>query len=119
MIVPVQHHRLDTVLYTPCKVILTWRDPEEIRQSQMAYYRKGQNIDIGVIRTLLVEEKLKLEKNNIPYIIADYNKLIKNPKEEIIKIADFIKSPNSIDEALEFVNPEQNRFKKEELVDGL
>jgi hypothetical protein len=119
MIVPVHNQRFDAVKHTPCKVILTWRDPEEIRQSQMAYYRRGQDIDIGIIRSLLVEEKLKLEKNNIPYIIADYNKLLKNPTKEIQAIADFIKSPNSIDKALEFVNPKQNRFKKEELIDGL
>lgn len=119
MIVPVHNQRFDAVKHTPCKVILTWRDPEEIRQSQMAYYRRGQNIDIGVIRTLLVEQKLVLEKQNIPVHVADYNKLLKNPTKEIQAIADFIKSPNSIDKALEFVNPKQNRFKKEELVDGI
>ncbi len=118
MIVPVNRHRMDAVLQTPAKVILMWRDPEEIRQSQMAYYR-GNDISTGLIKTLLVEQKRSLEKLNIPYIIADYNKLLDNPREEIIKIADFIKSPNSIDEALESVNPKQNRFKKEELIDGL
>jgi len=119
MIIPVNHQRFNAVLHTPCKVIMTWREPEEIRQSQMAYYRRGRNIDIGTIRTLLVEEKLKLEKNNIPYIIADYNKLINNPREEIIKIAKFIHAPRHVCDAVDFVNPKQNRFKKEELVDGL
>ncbi len=119
MIVPVTQQRFDAVLHTPCKVILTWRDPEEIRQSQMAYYRRGQNVDIGIIRTQLVEQKISLENHKIPVHVADYNKLLKNPQEEIQKIADFIKSPNSIDKAVEFVNPKQNRFKKEELVDGI
>ena len=119
MIIPVTHHRFDAVKHTPCKVIMTWREPEEIRQSQMAYYRRGSNIDIGTIRTLLVEEKLKLEKNKIPFIIVDYNKVINNPREEIIKIAKFIQAPKHICDAVDFVNPKQNRFKKEELIDGL
>ncbi len=119
MIVPVHAQRFDAVLHTPCKVILTWREPEEIRQSQMAYFRKGKNIDVGIIRTLLVEEKLKLKNNNIPFHVADYNKLIKNPKEEVKEIAKFLHAPRHICDAVDFVNPKQNRFKKEELVDGL
>lgn len=119
MIIPVHNQRFDAVLHTPCKVIMTWRDPEEIRQSQMAYYRRGQNINVGLLRTILVEEKLKLEEHNIPYIIADYNKLINNPREEIIKIAKFIQAPRHVCDAVDFVHPKQNRFKKEELVDGL
>jgi len=119
MIIPVHSQRLDAVLHTPCKVILTWRDPEEIRQSQMAYYRRGSDISIATIRTLLVEEKLKLEKLKIPYIIVDYRKMLDNPKEEIKEIAKFIQAPRHICDAVDFVNPEQNRFKKEELIDGL
>ncbi len=119
MIVPVNTQRLDAVLHTPCKVILTWRDPEEIRQSQMAYFRQGRNIDIGVIRSMLVNEKLKLKDHKIPFHVADYNKLVKNPKEEIKEIAKFLHAPRHICDAVNFVNPEQNRFKKEELVDGL
>lgn len=119
MIVPVTNQRLDAVKHTPCKVILTWREPEEIRQSQMAYFRKGRDIDIGVIRTMLVEEKLKLKNNNISYHVADYNKLLKNPREEIREIAKFIHAPRHICDAVDFVNPKQNRFKKEALVDGL
>ena len=111
--------RLDAVLHTPCKVILTWRDQEEIRQSQMAYFRQGRNIDIGVIRSMLVNEKLKLKDHKIPFHVADYNKLVKNPKEEIKEIAKFLHAPRHICDAVNFVNPEQNRFKKEELVDGL
>ena len=119
MIIPVANQRLDAVRHTPCKVILTWRDPEEIRQSQMAYYRRGNDISIGLIRTLLVEEKLKLEKLKIPYIIVDYRKMLDNPRKEIIEIAKFIQAPRHVCDAVDFVNPEQNRFKKEELVDGL
>ncbi len=118
MIIPVNRHRIDAVLQTPAKVILMWRDPEEIRQSQMAYYRR-ENISVGMIKTLLVEQKIKLEEFNIPYIIADYNELLNNPREEIIKIAKFIQAPRHVCDAVDFVNPEQNRFKKEELIDGL
>ena len=119
MIVPVTHQRFDAVKHTPCKVILTWRDPEEIRQSQMAYFRHDRDIEVSWIRTVLVEEKLKLKNNNIPCHIADYNKIIENPKEEIKEIAKFLHAPRHICDAVDFVNPKQNRFKKEALVDGL
>jgi len=119
MIIPVHNQRFDAVLHTPCKVILCWRDPEEIRQSQMAYFRRGEQVDKGMIRTLLVEQKLALERHKVPYIIADYRKILDNPRDEIKEIAKFIHAPKHICDAVDFVNPEQNRFKKEELVDGL
>jgi len=119
MIVPVTNQRFDAVKHTPCKVILTWREPEEIRQSQMAYFRHDRNIDVAWIRTALVEEKLKLKNNNIPFHIADYRKILANPKEEIKEIAKFLHAPRHICDAVDFVNPDQNRFKKEKLVDGL
>ena len=34
-------------------------------------------------------------------------------------MAEFINAPNSIDEAINFVDPKQNRYRKEELVVGV
>ena len=117
MIIPVRRERFDLVKLVPAKVIMMWREPEEIRQSQNAFYAK--NADLAYIRTALVQEKLKLKENNIDHIIVQYRDVIKNPHAEILKIKDFILSERDIDEAVSFVNPNAYRFDKDKIVEGV
>jgi hypothetical protein len=117
MIVPVRGHRWEHVKKTPSKVIMTWRDPEEIRQSQMGFYSRAS--DIGQIRTALVQQQMDLEQSGIPHMISHMDKMIADPVKQITVIKDFINAPNSIDEAVKFVNPEQYRFRKDDLIPGI
>jgi adenylylsulfate kinase-like enzyme len=124
MIIPVGRHRLDIAKIGYSKVLQMWRDPEEIRQSQQAFYRGNAVEDSetrrAFLRTALVTSKLQLEKiPTIDYHEVHYRKVLDNPKEEVQKIADFIKAPNPIDKAVASVNPGVNRFKKEELEIGI
>jgi len=118
MIIPVNSFRWDLVKKYPSKVIMMKREPEEIRQSQMAYYRSG-NITIEVIRTQLAMQKLRLENHKIDHMQIDYHNVLDDPIKVINEIAEFINAPNSIDEAVKSVQPKQNRFKKEQLHAGL
>ena len=117
MIVPVRGHRWEHVKATPSKIIMTWRDPEEIRQSQMGFYSRAS--DIGQLRTALVQQQMDLEASGIPHMISHMDKMIANPEKQIKLIADFINAPNKIDEAVKFVDPKQYRFKKDDLIPGI
>lgn len=117
MIIPVTNHRLELVLMVPSKVILMWRDPEEIRQSQNAFY--ANNVDSAYFKTALVTQKLRLKELKIDHLIVEYRNVIQNPREEIQKVKEFIQSDRGIDEAVEFVNPEAYRFNRDKIVEGL
>ena len=123
VIIPVVGMRWGGVLYQPARVIMMKRDPEEIRQSQEAFY--SNKSDIAYIRTALASEEIKLQKTkeNRPktfdYMIVEYQDVLANPKEEIKKIAEFIQAPNRITKAVNSVKPKANRFKKEELIVGI
>lgn len=118
MILPVTGYRWEILTKFPSKVIMMTRDAEEIRQSQMAYYR-SDNIDPAVIRSQLATQKVRLEESDMDYMIVDYRHVLEHKEKVIPIIADFIKAPNGTQEALDFINPNQNRFKKENLTDGL
>ena len=60
VIIPVNGMRWEAVCHQPAKVIMMMRDPEEIRQSQEAFY--SRKTDIAYLRTAIVTEQLKLEK---------------------------------------------------------
>ncbi len=117
MIIPVNTYRWGLIEYTPCRVIQMWRDPEEIRQSQIAFYKR--DISVEEIQGRLSRQRLILENNNIPTIGVNYRNLLTNPEEQIRWIAEFINAPNSIEEAIKLVKPELNRFKKEKLEVGI
>ena len=118
MIVPVQGIRWEMLLRYPCKVILMNRDVEEIRQSQMAYYRT-ENIEGSYIAAQLATQTVRLKKSDIEYMILDYHDVLDNKEEVIPKVAKFVNAPNDIQPALDFINPKQNRYKRKELTDGL
>ena len=96
-----------------------WRDPEEIRQSQRAYYKFNQPVDVALLRTSSITEKVKLKADGIDFIIVHYRDVLNNPRKEIMRVKKFINSPNTINKALQSVKPKENRFKKEELISGL
>jgi hypothetical protein len=123
VIIPVQGMRWEAVMHQPSKVIMMMRDPEEIRQSQEAFYSK--KTDIAYLRTAIVTEQLKLEKvkednpDTFDFIQVQYRDVLADPKKEIKKIAEFIEAPNRITRAVNSVNKKANRFKKEDLIEGI
>lgn len=117
MIVPVNDLRFELVKILPSKVIFMWRDPEEIRQSQNAYY-SPQN-DVAYLRTSLASQSLRLKENNIDFIKILYSDVINNTKETITTVKDFIHSDVSINKAVNFVKPKLYRFRKNLIVEGL
>ena len=118
MIIPVQGIRWELIKEFPSKVIFMTRDVEEIRQSQMAYF-KPSGVDIAYLRTALVQTRLQLRNHNIDFLEVNYNELLKNKVEIITDIRNFIRSDKDITEAIDFVKPKENRFRKEQLVAGL
>ena len=129
MIIPVTKERLNVVYFNPCaKVIMMWRDPEEMRQSQQASYNgnkgtteeKAEN-ERAIIRAKLINQKLQLENKRIDTINIQYQDVLLNPKKEIQKVANFIgvTDKEKIIKAFLCVKPKENRCKKEELVEGI
>lgn len=123
VIIPVNGMRWEAVCHQPAKVIMMMRDPEEIRQSQEAFYSK--KTDIAYLRTAIVTEQLKLEKmketfpTKFDFIQVQYQDVLADPKSEIKKIAEFIQAPNRITRAVNSVNKKANRFKKDEITVGI
>jgi len=115
LIIPLDRLRLDFVSSCDGKVILMARDPEEIRQSQEAFYSKKSNLEI--IKTQLVSEELKLKENKIDFLKINYRDVLDNPQKEIKRIADFI-GKEVTSKAINSVNQKAIRFKREELVYG-
>jgi hypothetical protein len=126
MIIPVTRLRFELLKYQPCKVIQMWRDPEEIRQSQQASY-KGDAVQTETeaeiervkIRTLLVQQKVALENAGIEVLHVQYQDVLADKEREIKRVARFIRAPKNIEEAVAWVNPGKNRFKKDRLEVGI
>ena len=118
MIIPVTGFRWNLVKTFSSKVIIAKRDLEEIRQSQMAFYR-NDNIETTTIASLWINEEVRLKDNNIEFKEVWYNNILKDPEGEIQKIKKFINSDKDIVDAVSFVNPDQNRFKKDQLIKGI
>jgi hypothetical protein len=104
MIIPVMGTRWELIRMLPSKVIMMERKPEEIKESQEAFY--STESDLAYIRTALASEKLKLRQSNTDHLIVNYNDVVENPEENIQRIKDFIKSDRDITEAVNFVSPE-------------
>jgi len=127
MIIPVSKERMQVVNFNPgAKVIQMWRDPEEIRQSQQASYKGNRGIteeeaefERAKIRTLLTNQKMQLEKLGIETIGVQYRDVLKDPETQIKRIAKFINAPKDIRDAVNWVDPKKNRFKKEEIIENI
>jgi len=118
MIIPVQGIRWEILTTYPCKVVFMSRDVEEIRQSQMAYYRP-QGVDVAYLRSALATQRVRLRESGLDFLEVNYNELLKNKTEIITEIRDFIRSDRDTTKAIDFVQPKQNRFKSKELTVGL
>ena len=128
MIIPVRRPIADVMVFHPySRVIQMWRDPEEIRQSQQAFYR-GDSMEeadtrVAMLRTQLATQKLQLEKmgekSGLQTMHVQYREILASPTPIIEELADFINAPNDIGQAIAHVKPERNRFRKEDLVEGI
>ena len=114
MIIPVTFYRMEVMKSYPSKVIMMWRHPEEIRQSQIAFYNK-KNPAPSLLNSLLIQQKQQLELNKLDFIIVHYRELLENSIVELKRIKKFIRSDIDISLALKAINPKRNRFKSEEL----
>lgn len=119
MIVPVNGIRWEMVRDYPCKVIFMTRDVEEIRQSQEAYYAQEGSVDVAYLRSALATQRVRLREHKVDFLEVNYNELLIKPREIITEIRDFIQSYVKVDEAVKLVNPDKNRFKREQLIAGL
>ena len=126
LIIPVGPQDLALLKMQPSRVVMMWRDPEEVRQSQQASYKGGiiESEEEAENTRCRINEKLcdtytLLEENNIPVINFKYREVLENPEEKITKLAKFINSDEDISSAVNWVNPEKNRFKEECLTRGI
>lgn len=103
MIIPVMGTRWELIKMLPSKVIMMERNPEEIKESQEAFY--STESDIAFIRTALASEKVKLRESKTAHLIVNYNDVVENPEENVMKIKEFIGSNRDVMEAVNFVNP--------------
>jgi len=117
MIIPVAGVQFSLIKTIPSKVIFMWRDPEEIRQSQNAFYSDGA--EIAFIRMHLANQKTWFENQKIDFRIINYRDVVKNPSEKVQEVKDYILSDKTIEEAVQYVNPDAYRFDKDKIVVGL
>ena len=113
MIIPVVGLRLDIIKLIPSKVIMMWRDPKEIKESQEAFY--SNDSDESYLRTALATQKVNLEKSGVDFMVCHYEKLVNDSYREIYSVSDFILSDKGHKEAVALVDPEKHRFRKEEI----
>lgn len=126
LILPLRGMLSSLLKAAPCRVIQMWRDVEEVRQSQQASY-KGDLIipeeiaqqQRDMLEAHLCDNKVLMENLNIPTIHVRYRDVLENPEEKIQKIADFINTPNDISDAVNWVDPNKNRFKEECLIPNI
>lgn len=109
MIVPVQGIRWDVVKSKPSKVIFMVRDPQEIKDSQEAFYSRES--DLAYIRTALVSQRMALKEAGIPYLEVNHRDLMTNTFETVSAVRDFIGSDAPIQPCIDFVDPSLYRHK--------
>jgi len=126
MIIPVapRNHRFKAVKFNSCaKVIQMWRDPEEIRQSQQAFYRGNAVEDaegrIAYLRSCLVQQQLWFQQHRVSSLDIEYRDVLANPRAIVEKVAKHINAVNDIEAAVNSVDSKLTRFKKEELEAGI
>lgn len=120
LILPLRDTAKNLLKSCPVRVVQIWRDVEEIRQSQQAAY-SGKKVfteeEAEKKRTFFRESLIQggefLNDNNIQVQHYQYRDILNSPEEKISKIAKFINAPNSIEEAVKWVDPSCNRFKAE------
>ena len=136
VIIPVGGMRWQAMISQPAKVVMMWRDPAEIRQSQEASYNRARADYSGDddqepwehaeahLRTLLAQAEIQFtkqaEQGDFAWIQVPYRRVLENPRGEIARVADFIGADlSNIPAAVKSVDPNLCRFKVEELEEGI
>ena len=109
MIVPVTGVRWDLVKAKKARVIFMTRDPQEIKDSQEAFYSKES--DLAWIRTALVQQRLWLKEAEIPYLEVNHHDLMTDPENTVRSVAEFIGSETGIENAIASVDPSLYRHR--------
>ena len=117
VIMPVMGQRLGLMKECPCKVIMMWRDPEEIRQSQVAFYRRSPEVEY--FEGVMAAQEVALTEGGIDFKVVKFQDVIDNPVDTISDVAAYINSPNNIADAVASVDKKAKRFNKPELVEGI
>jgi len=102
--------KIDMITDVPCKVVFTWRSPRGILESQQNFWTEISKAPKQMIDNLLkqidteqTQQLLELRSMNVKVLVSEYEKMIADPKSEIQKIADFIRSEKPIIEAVKIV----------------
>ena len=103
MIVPVTGIRWDVVKAAQSKVIFMVRQPEEIKNSQEAFYSRES--DLAYIRTSLVQQRLWLKEAEIQFLEVNHRDLMLDTERVVSEVRDFIGSDAPIEPCVEFVDP--------------
>jgi len=103
--------KIDMITDVPCKVVFIWREPKAILDSQKRFWHEQTTnapkelIDklLEQIDTEQTSQLLELRSLNVKVLISEYEKILADPKSEIQKIADFIRSEEPIEKAIKLV----------------
>ena len=109
MIIPVMGTRWELIKMLPSRVIMMVRNPDEIKESQEAFY--SNESDVAYLRTALVTQAVNLRDGGIDHIQVNYSDVVKDPITQITRVRDFIKSDRLIEPCVEFVQPDLYRHK--------
>jgi len=145
VIIPVNGMRWEAMCSQPSKVIMMWRDPAEIRQSQEAFYKKARanyqgdgdpaEIAEAHLRTMLASTRVMFDRRAqlshdalfgqsevgpFDYKVVQYRDVLDDPEKEVKEIAKFLGAdPERVGWAAASVDKDKIRFKKEELAEGI
>lgn len=109
MIIPVMGTRWELIKMLPSKVIMMVRNPDEIKDSQEAFY--SRETDLAYLRTALVTQAVNLRECGIDHIQVNYSDVINDPVTQISRVREFIGSTEPINTAVEFVQPDLYRHR--------
>ena len=137
VIIPVGGMRWEAMKARPAKVIMMWREPAEIRQSQEASYKQARATYSGAedrepwehaeacLRTRLAQAEIQFSKqaeesDSFEWIQVRYRDVLTDPRAEVFRVAEFIgASRERIDDATRSIDPSLCRFKVEDLAVGV
>lgn len=104
--------KIDMITDVPCKVVFVWREPRAILDSTKRFWPKQfpENAPKEVLDKLLdkidteqASQLLQLRSLKVKVLVSKYEKMIADPKSEIQKIANFIRSEKPVDKAVKLV----------------
>jgi len=102
ILIPVDEGKLDILLSTPVKIVFMSRSPDDIVKSQMNFW-EGRKVDNSMIAIEQIEAYEILRKHGIEMLKINLEDLKEDPKKEINRIKEFIKSDIPINDAVALV----------------